>query len=107
VQLFSLRVNLEESLHEAKQHYEEQITNLKQERENEGCKMKKVQRENDNKKYEIESLKLELKTVEQNLEASRENMKELGNRCCTLIEQETENQVCYVFSMIFFPLFIK
>ena len=69
--------------------------------------MKKVQRENDNKKYEIESLKLELKTVEQNLEASRENMKELGNRCCTLIEQETENQVCYVFSMIFFPLFIK
>ena len=55
--------------------------------------MKKVQRENDNKQYEIESLKLELKTVEENFKASSESMKELGDRCCTLIEQETENQV--------------
>ncbi len=91
--LFSGRANLEESLREVKEQYEEQITNLKQTLEKEGCKMKKVQRENDNKQCEIESLKLELKTVEENFKASSESMKELGDRCCTLIEQETENQV--------------
>ena len=81
-------------MREAKQQHEDQITNLKQELESKGCKIKEVQRENDNKEYEIERIKLELKTVEENFEASRQNMKELDERCCSLIEQETKNQVC-------------
>ena len=85
--------NLEKSLHEAKQQHEDQMTKLKQELEIKGCMIKEVQRENDNKEYEIERIKLELKTLEENFEASRQNMKELDERCCSLIEQETKNQV--------------
>ena len=91
--MFSLRANLEESLRDSKQQYEEKIRTLKQALEDEGVSLKKLQRDNDDKQYKIESLKLELKNLEENFESSRERMKELGNRCCTLIEHETENQV--------------
>ena len=87
---------MEESLCDIRQEYEEQIKKLKKELESEEHQIKKIQRENDHKQYKIESLKLELKTVEENFETSREHMKELGNRCCALIEQETENQVSRV-----------
>ena len=85
--------NLKESLLEAKQQQNKQLISLNQELENEACKVKKMQRENDNKQYEVERLKLELRTVEENFETSREQMREMGNRCCALTEQETENQV--------------
>jgi peptidoglycan hydrolase CwlO-like protein len=92
--LFFRRANLKKSLREAKQQNKGQISNLKLELESAGCKISEVQRENDNKQYEIERLKLELKTIGENFEISRENMKELRDRCCSLIEKETENQVC-------------
>ena len=93
---FLLRANLGESLSEARQEHEKQIKKLQEELENETHQIKKAQRENEHKQYEIESLKFQLRTVEQNFEASREHMKELGDRCCVLIEQETENQVSCV-----------
>lgn len=93
MQICTFRANLVESSRETKHQHEVQIVTLNQELENEACRMKKVERENDNKRYEIESLKLELKTMEQHLQSSRENTKELADKCCVLIEQDTENQV--------------
>ena len=72
---------------------EEKIGKLRESLENEQCHVKKMQRENEAKEEEIERLKQELVSVEQNVQKTRKHTDEMAERYCQLIEEETKNKV--------------